>query len=421
MPSSIYIITEHIIQASHIREYARATSNSQDTPLSLHIKQYVPRSNPNPQQGDVTIIGAHANGFPKELYEPLWEDFYSEAREQGVRIRAIWMLDVAWQGQSGVLNEGKLGNDPSWLDYARDVLHMINTFRMPQPLVAVGHSFGANALVNTSLMHPRLFTTIVLLDPTISRFAATPESLHLSPAARSIYRRDVWPSRREAAESFRKSPFYKSWDPRALDLWIKYGLRCVSGEGDNDNVTLTTTKGQEVFTYLRPSWPAYDEQGKHVIDPDQAPELDTALGEKYPTFPFYRPEGANTIRQLPHLRPSVLYVFGSGSVLSPRELQQEKMELTGSGVGGSGGVRKGRVKSVVGENYGHLIPLEAPQLCARVSAEWIAAELKRWAAQEADYKRWTALPEIEKVTVSEEYKKRMGKVDARTGQDKPRM
>lgn len=65
MSSSIYIITEHIIQASHIREYARATSNSQDTPLSLHIKQYVPRSNPNPQQGDVTIIGAHANGFPK--------------------------------------------------------------------------------------------------------------------------------------------------------------------------------------------------------------------------------------------------------------------------------------------------------------------------------------------------------------------
>lgn len=58
-------IKEHTIDAAYIREYARATSNSQDETLVQHVKQYIPKDNPNPQKGDVTLIGAHANGFPK--------------------------------------------------------------------------------------------------------------------------------------------------------------------------------------------------------------------------------------------------------------------------------------------------------------------------------------------------------------------
>ena len=50
-------------------------------------------------------------GQLKELYEPLWEDLHREAKKHGFRIRGIWISDVAWQGQSGVLNADKLGND----------------------------------------------------------------------------------------------------------------------------------------------------------------------------------------------------------------------------------------------------------------------------------------------------------------------
>lgn len=65
MSTSSFRIIEHVIEAGHIREYARATLDSQEDVLHLAIKQYIPLSNPNPQPGDVTIIGAHANGFPK--------------------------------------------------------------------------------------------------------------------------------------------------------------------------------------------------------------------------------------------------------------------------------------------------------------------------------------------------------------------
>lgn len=65
MSSSPFRIVEHVIPCQHIREYPQATSNEQEDVLHLAVKQYIPLNNPNPQRGDVTIIGAHANGFPK--------------------------------------------------------------------------------------------------------------------------------------------------------------------------------------------------------------------------------------------------------------------------------------------------------------------------------------------------------------------
>lgn len=63
--SGLFRIVEHVVPGEHIREYPAATANEQEEMLYLAVKQYIPLDNPNPQLGDVTIIGAHANGFPK--------------------------------------------------------------------------------------------------------------------------------------------------------------------------------------------------------------------------------------------------------------------------------------------------------------------------------------------------------------------
>ncbi len=65
MSSQFFTVKEHVVEAQHIREYPRATAQSQEDVLYLAVKQYIPKNNPNPQPGDVTIIGAHANGFVK--------------------------------------------------------------------------------------------------------------------------------------------------------------------------------------------------------------------------------------------------------------------------------------------------------------------------------------------------------------------
>lgn len=78
--------------------------------LNIAIKQYVPLDY-TPQPGDVTIIAAHASAFPKELYEPLWDDLLEQSKKAGYSIRSIWMADAAHQGASYVLNEKKTGSE----------------------------------------------------------------------------------------------------------------------------------------------------------------------------------------------------------------------------------------------------------------------------------------------------------------------
>ncbi|KAH6605658.1 hypothetical protein Trco_004811 [Trichoderma cornu-damae] len=433
---SVFHVREHTIQASHIREYPRATANSQEEPLLLHVKQYTPRQGGPPRKGDITIVGAHANGFPKEVYEPLYEDLLQELEKQGLRLRAIWIADAAHQGQSGILNAASLGNDPNWLDYARDIAHLINTFRMPRPIIAMGHSFGANALTNVALMHPRLFAGMVMLDPVISRFASgkkLPSSAetYVSPASLSTFRRDTWPSRAAAAASFRSKKFYQSWDPRVLDLFIRHGLCDVSpssgssaaSEGDGQSQTpvrLTTTKHQEVFTFVRPLWPALDPTGSLLVNPSLAPDHDLDPNAP-PFFPIYRPEGNNTAARLPHLRPPVLYVFGGTSDISPPHLTREKLDTTGIGVGGSGGAKAGRVKHVTHPDSGHLIPLEEPLFCAKAAAEWAKAEIEKWWGEEKEYEEWTKKSIEEKSTIDDELRKRIAPLNGKNGKAKAKL
>lgn len=111
MSSALFRIDEHEIPCQYIRQYPRALAKDEEDDLRLAIKQYTPHDNPNPKRGDVTIIGCHANAFPKELYEPLWDELLREMNKRGLRIRSIWAADVAHQGASGVLNERKMGFD----------------------------------------------------------------------------------------------------------------------------------------------------------------------------------------------------------------------------------------------------------------------------------------------------------------------
>jgi hypothetical protein len=62
---SLFRIQEHTVPCQHIRQYAHATLDSQEEVLHLAVKQYTPLDNLYPGPGDLTIIGGHANGFPK--------------------------------------------------------------------------------------------------------------------------------------------------------------------------------------------------------------------------------------------------------------------------------------------------------------------------------------------------------------------
>lgn len=316
---------------------------------------------------------------------------------------------------------------------------MVNVFRkdMPRPIIGVGHSMGGCQLANLALLHPRLFETLILVDPVIQRMVSL--NGNVGPAFSSAMRRDRWPSREEAAKSMLRNKFYQAWDPRVFDRWIKFGLRdlptglymeptstpgpvpaVVSSEPTTTpnrpqpkEVTLTTTKHQEVMTFLRPNFafrPGVDKEPSSSVY--SLANL-TALNRRthpdlvpcpVPQTPFYRGESMLVFQQLPHLRPSVLYIFGELSFLSDPEWIKEKLSMTGTGVGGNGGVKEGRVAEITVKDAGHLIPMEKVEESAQHVAKWIGKEMARyWENERLTEEEWGNKKGVERSVLSERF------------------
>lgn len=333
----------------------------------------------------------------------------------------------------------------SWWDHARDLLNLINVKQdeMPHPLVGIGHSFGATQLYVSfflspcscplssfiillkltqqkktrtmlSLLHPRLLTSLILMDPVMQL-----PNAGVRPAIPSTNRRDVWPSRAEAASKFRSNKFYQVWDPRVLELWIQHGLRELptalhpsqDGQQKDPRVTLTTSKHQELFTFLRPTY-SHQTKAELLSLRDKDPVLDKEFGAEWP---FYRAEPLAVFKRLPEVRSSVLYIFGGTSDLSTPELRRAKMEITGTGVGGSGGAKEGRVKEIVLEGTGHLVAMERVGDCAEGISEFLGREMDKWREERKDFeeKFVRGLTAKEKIVVGERWKDEVTPVSMR--------
>ena len=241
--------------------------------------------------------------------------------------------------------------------------------------------------VQLSIMHPRLFYGLSLFEPIIQNESPPGPNA----AMLSSFRKDIWPSRAEAEASLIKSPFFKILDPRVTKNYFQFGLREVPtaiypvSEKSNIRpgaVTLTTTKHQEAWSYLRPNFAPLpsdpNDRRERLISPDQDP-LEEGMRI------FVCSAALLAFLALPQLRPDVLWVFGSASHINLPERIDEKMKTTGIGRGGSGGVKAGTVQKVIMEKTGHFAPFQAVSKCAEIIRDWMEKELERYRQDEEFY------------------------------------
>lgn len=270
-------------------------------------------------------------------------------------------------------------SEANWLDHSRDMLHMINYFRdsMPQPLMGVGHSMGATQIVHLSILHPRLLHSLALIEPIILENGPK-EGPNVALA--SSFRKDFWATRDAAEASIRKSKFFGTWNKRALEKYIEHGLRSTPtalypDHKHSGGTTLTTTKHQEAWSFLRPNFAPNDgSRDEHIRAPDSSPEHRTHL--------FHRAEMASANRNLPFVRPHVLWIFGEKSAVSAPEFREDKLKRTGTGVGGSGGQAMGQVEAVTISDGQHMLPFERTQELAQILADWIEKQLESYRKEE---------------------------------------
>ncbi|KAJ5539768.1 hypothetical protein N7513_008100 [Penicillium frequentans] len=363
-----FVVTEHTIDGQHIREYPNAAVDPNST-FKLVLKRYTPVDNPNPQPGDVTIIGAHGCGFPKELYEPLWEDLLTRSRQDGYRIRSIWIADVANLGASGLANEKFLGNDPSWIDHSRDLLYMINKFRdeMPQPIVGVGHSMGAGQLVLLSLLHPQ--PQLSKKQKSRIKDGTSASSTDGSFTLIAIFLRQLLPMKTFQLKLSKQLPLQARNTKKYSSTFVQ-----------THQATYQSAKNL-LQTHL------------HTM----TSSTQTSSDPPETTTQFYRYEPILAWKMLKHLRPPVLYVLGQSSPIAAPETREKILKRTGAGIGGSGGVKALRVEEKIIPGS-HQLPLERVLETAAAVGPWISNSVQRWKDDEARIAEgWACRPMSERL------------------------
>lgn len=91
--------------------------------------------------------------------------------------------------------------------------------------------------------------------------------------------------------------------------------------------------------------------------------------------PFYCPSPVMNFHQLVHLRPSVLYIVGNNVHSAAADMAKDRLANTGNGVGSSGGVGCGRVRSITLDGS-HLLPLENVRTTAEQASYWVTKEIE---------------------------------------------
>lgn len=149
----------------------------------------------------------------------------------------IWLLEDTHHGASIDLNEGKLGAIHNWCDTARDVINFIQHELPPgnaeyelawhqgkgKPVVGIGHSFGANALVQAAQARPDLFDALFLAEPMCPPMMINDPNKGHPLTQGALKRRSHWSSRAVAAD-LRTNALFKSWDDASFDLWLSHHL-----------------------------------------------------------------------------------------------------------------------------------------------------------------------------------------------------
>jgi len=195
---------------------------------------YVPPPMPYPLielgGGGVPLVFLPANGFPPDTYVPALTPLREQYRVLCLPPRACWEDAGPAPLQPG-----------SWVSLAEDLLEGMQRHELP-PVVAVGHSFGAVAVLLAARRAPQRFRALALLDPTILPPAVLVELAEqrerVETKARplvqgALTRRDRFPSVAAAFTYFRARRLFADWSDAMVQRYASALLRpAADGGGD---------------------------------------------------------------------------------------------------------------------------------------------------------------------------------------------
>lgn len=175
-----------------------------------------------------TIHFAHANGFPAPTYNKIFAHLTNDF--------AVGYLARHAHNPLFPVTE-------NWFRLKDELREELVKRYAGAPIVGVGHSLGGVLHLLVAAENPELYRRIVLLDaPVISRLSSSGLRIlkmtrlidRYSPSQITRFRRNLWATRDEAFEHFRRKPKFAAFDAEVLRDYVRHGL-------------VETEKGFELF------------------------------------------------------------------------------------------------------------------------------------------------------------------------------
>jgi len=227
------------------------------------------------------LLVAHATGFHGRAYLPMAVHLDPPFHALGIDLRGHGdtptppQWDVDWRG---------FGDDATAVvDATADI--------EPSPVSAFGHSMGGAALLMAAGRRPERFASLVLFEPIVFPPDA-PRPDGASPlVAGARRRRAMFPSIDAAIANYASKPPLGSFDPFALDAYVRYGF-APNGEGvrlkcepELEARTFEESTGNGVWDMLTDiEMPVTVIAGR--IEADQASRGSPAIAERLPNGRF---------------------------------------------------------------------------------------------------------------------------------------
>lgn len=184
----------------------------------------------------------HANGYPPECYQPLFNYLQNDFHVIGMKLRPLW---------DGVEKEGL----QDWHPYSDDLLRFLSNHQV-DPVIGVGHSIGGIVTLRAAMREPKKFKALILLDPVLfvpatmnawnfARSIGVGEKVH--PLIQTAKRR-----RREFKDleilfhSYRTKPVFRYMSDESLKQYIE-GITKIKKQGGYE---LVYTPEWETHIYM---------------------------------------------------------------------------------------------------------------------------------------------------------------------------
>jgi len=245
--------------------------------------------------GEEIIHFAHANAYPPGSYSELLTKLGENHTVLASEARPLWQ-------------DRPSDRDTSWTLFADDLIRFLDN-RQLSGIIGIGHSLGAVMTLIAAVKRPDLFRKIILIEPVILHrnlyrltniIPLKMRRLIVPPIKIAEKRRNFWPSKEKAFDSFRTKKVFRKFSDTALNNYISAGLTKTDG---GYKLTFSPEWEARVYAMAYSSWKIYGELDIPSLS-IRAEETNAIYKTAWPEWKKLRPEaGYECINNTTHLLP----------------------------------------------------------------------------------------------------------------------